>query len=79
MDPTIGRIVVYTPTEKEQQQIAGRGSTPQKQVPAIIVAVEKKTVNLKVFCDGPETLYASKVEEGKKEGQWSWPVIEKSK
>jgi len=79
MDPTIGRIVVYTPTEKEQQQITGVGSTPQKQVPAIIVAVDKKTVNLQVFCDGPDCRYVPNVEEGKKAGQWAWPVIEKSK
>ncbi|PIB28896.1 hypothetical protein BFP77_08240 [Maribacter sp. 4U21] len=77
MNPTIGRVVVYTPTKAENDKIKGLGSNPQKEVPAIIVAVNEKDVNLKVLCDGADTLYASNVSEGKKEGQWKWPVIEK--
>lgn len=78
-DLTIGRIVRYKPTPQEQLKITGLGCTEQKELPAIVVAVEQKTANLKVLLDGTENLYVKEIGEGKKEGQWSWPPVTTSK
>lgn len=78
MEPTIGRIVVYTTTDQDQRMINEHPhNTPREQSPAIIVAVlDEETVNLKVLIDGCGELYRKEVVQGNEPGQWNWPVVQ---
>jgi hypothetical protein len=80
MEPTIGRIVIYTPTEMQQNRMR---SLPDCNVatklPAIITAVWNPTcVNLKVFYDGEYETWVTSSIRGDLEGMWDFPVIVKS-
>jgi hypothetical protein len=74
--PTVGRVVMFVPEplSKEAYNFAG-------VVPAIIVRTWENTtyendeVNLKIFCDGPETTWKTSVpyDPDKKPHSWHWP------
>lgn len=79
MNPTIGRVVIYNTTALDQRMINEHPhNTPQEKSPAIIVAVAKETVNLKVFIDGHGDFYKNDVKQGDQPGEWDWPVIDHS-
>ncbi len=68
--PSMGRIVTYN-TTKEDREFMGSSAS---QLPAIIVSVEEKGINLQVFMEGPGTLWKTSIKTGNEEGQWQWPV-----
>lgn len=77
---SIGRVVIYTPTE-EDNNIAGGNKA--LALPAIIVATwehtsyENDEVNLKVLSDGFNDLWKTSVpyDETGTPGTWKWPEI----
>lgn len=83
--PSVGRIVVYNPTQKEQAALQTIGCNASKELPAVIVAVwgdqPGSAVNLKVMIDGPHAdvwktsiSCATANETGEyPEGSWHWP------
>ncbi len=72
--PTIGRIVMYTPSEEEKKQMKAAGGNGADTLPAVIVAVwSSTTVNLKVILDGPGDLWKTSVNLGEQETNWNWP------
>lgn len=73
--PTIGRTVLYRPTENEREQMDGN---KQEILPAVIVSVSgPETVNLKVITDAKNDLWVTSRLKGQESGQWDWPVIQK--
>lgn len=74
MEPTIGRIVIYKPTEEEKKTLAKSGNACD-QLPAIIVnAFGDDVVNLKVQTDGTDSAFwKSSTPKGDNEGEWNWP------
>lgn len=81
--PTIGRIVIYKTTKKEQAAMQQQHGVSREELPAVIVATfptfddADRRVSLKVFQDGnlPD-LYRPETTRGDHEGTWHWPVIE---
>lgn len=81
---SLGRMVLYVPSEDDQKQmgVANKTSTP---LPAIIVNdwlevasyQESGTVNLNVLLDGVGSIWATSVHysDGKESGTWHWPEI----
>ena len=78
MNITLGRIVVYHPTEKQKLLMKGHvNCNAANYLPAIIVAVlGDNIVNLTVFLDGDGTLWVTSSHKGDEEGEWHWPNIE---
>lgn len=89
MTPTIGRIVHYTLSEYDAEQVDRqqpavvdgrqvRNSVKAGDVlPALIVRVfDPSTIlaNLRVFLDGEGEYWVTSRHEGDREGQWSWPA-----
>lgn len=76
--PSIGRIVIYNTTEKEQETFSTLSCNVSKQLPATIVAVWGETcINAKVQVDGlHDDLWKTSISQGDAPGQWNWPVIE---
>lgn len=69
MNPTIGRIVIYTVTPPDDMRNNGAA-----ECPAIIVRVfDDGKVNLKVFLDNAQTTWVTSVLEGTAPGTWHWP------
>lgn len=81
MEPTIGRVVIYIPTEEEKERMralnrADGSCNVSNELPAIVVNVFDSTmVNLKVLLDGEGTLWATSRCEGNLEGHWHFPVM----
>ncbi len=90
MNITVGRIVLYTLSETDAEQInaqhAGRASAGDT-LPAIVVRVADDTVNLQVFLDGNSTFWATTIHEDINAskvvaglapeytpGAWRWPA-----
>lgn len=87
MTPTIGRIVHYTLSEYDAEQIErqrpqvvdGRqvrnSAQPGDVFPALIVRAWPQSicVNLKIFFDGEGEYWATSRNEGDGPGQWAWP------
>lgn len=89
MQPTIGRIVHYTLSDRDVELIDQRypmadasGSRAPRnavrvgqQLPAMVVAVwdGPEMVNLQVFLDGIGTHWACSVKEGEGPCTWAWP------
>lgn len=82
MKPTIGRIVIYTSSDSDKNQMKAAdaingGCNVQDKLPAIITAVWSDTcVNLKVICDGNLELWKTSSTKGDEPYCWNWPVIE---
>lgn len=79
MNPTIGRVVIYTPTKAENEawEKSSTANTAEK-LPATIVAVWGETcINAQVILDGEGTVWKTSIQQGDGEGQWNWPVIPK--
>ena len=72
--PSIGRIVHYNVSDGDSADLKHNYS---ETLPAIIVRVwSDRTVNLKVFTDGPNDVWLTSREledEPGQEGRWSWP------
>lgn len=74
MEPTIGRVVIYTFNDSE---LVNNNYT--KEAPAIITRVWTPTcVNLKVLTDGCHDLWKTSVSLGGGQHQWHWPIIAKT-
>lgn len=79
MEPTIGRVVIYKPTEEEKNTMRAKNHADAscnvcEELPAIVTNVFNATlVNLKVLLDGEGTLWATSRPEGNLEGHWHWP------
>jgi hypothetical protein len=85
MNPTLGRIVLYTLNEQDaamirNQRIAANGGMLGNRVetgqvyPAIVVRTfGGSAANLQVLLDGPDTYWATSRAEGDGEGRWAWP------
>lgn len=80
MKPTIGRIVIYKPTESELNEMKfnvlnHQSQNRQTELPAIIVAVwSETTINVQVMLDGQGgTWWKTSIQQGDGEGQWNWP------
>ncbi|MFC0182522.1 hypothetical protein SAMN04515674_101480 [Pseudarcicella hirudinis] len=72
---TIGRIVIYKPTEEDISLMQHSGFS-KKELPAIITAVHSDDcVNLKVFLDGHGDLWKLSRNRGT---HWDFPTIEKT-
>jgi hypothetical protein len=74
MQPTIGRIVIYTYTAEEVHP------NDATECPAVIVRVWSETsVNLKLLEDTEENSWKTSVELGGpgEPGKWAWPVMNK--
>jgi hypothetical protein len=77
---SIGRVVIYTPTEEDNNIAGGNRATA---LPATIVATwehtsyENDEVNLKVLSDGFNDLWKTSVpyDEAGTPGTWKWPEI----
>ncbi|MEA4981410.1 MAG: hypothetical protein VB066_01705 [Paludibacter sp.] len=82
MKPAIGRIVTYTTSDSDKNQMKAAGAISggcnvQDKLPAIITAVWSETcVNLKVICDGNLELWKTSSIQGDEPYCWNWPVIE---
>lgn len=81
MKPTIGRVVIYTPTEDERkawrESSGGNKINEAEKLPAIVVAVWSETcINVKVDLDGPGQLWKTSINRGDGPGEWNWPVKE---
>ena len=84
MNPTIGRIVHYFPTQAEQEALRLIGNNAASVMPAVVVAVwSPSTVNLKVIVDGKNPdLWKTSVSKctgatiEDKSGKWDWPARE---
>ena len=81
MKPTIGRVIIYKPTEAEQNEmkfnlVTLQSCNKQVELPGIVVAVwGESTINAQVFLDGhPGLLWKTSITQGDGEGQWNWPV-----
>lgn len=79
MKPSIGRIVIYRPTEAEKKVMADTiGCNTSDILPATIVAVwgdsEESCINVKVHQDGDvPDLWKTSINRGEEPGQWNWP------
>ena len=77
-EPTIGRIVIYRPTQEENYFLNIQNECNlSNELPAIIVRAWNTTcVNLRVFVDGKTQydLWKTSVIQGDEQGQWNWPV-----
>lgn len=89
MKPTIGRIVYYTLTEQDannilakRAKVAGDGPAVGNHAaagdvyPAMVVRVfdpTSGTSNLQVMLDGTDTYWATSRKEGAEPGTWAWP------
>jgi len=79
--PSIGRVVHYRTTEKDEeimktyQQLYG--CNIQSTLPAVIVGLnddDGDTVNVKVMLDGnAPDLWVTSIQQGLEPGQWHWP------
>jgi len=84
--PSIGRVVLYHPTEKEKEALKELGCNKSNVLPGTIVAVwgdyPTSAVNVKVQVDGkyPDlwktSISVSEADEqgNYREGSYSWPV-----
>jgi hypothetical protein len=80
---SVGRVVMYVPTDGDKQSIRGNAST--SPLPAIIANAweenpyyqEQGQVNLKVFTDGSNDYWATSIpyDESKTPGTWHWPEV----
>lgn len=76
MVPTIGRVVIYTTTEEDKEDMLKDGDNAQDKLPAIIVAVwGADCVNLKVLCDGVQNMWVTSATRGNGEREWDFPKI----
>lgn len=85
MQPTLGRIVLYTISDEDAAGIADHrvrknlGGAPIAEgdvFPAIIVRVwPDETVNLRVLLDGHDFFWAIARTETVGAGAWAWPKI----
>lgn len=71
----IGQMVVYTPTEQEQNQIKRSIlSSVREKYAAVVTHIEgpdkKDPVNLTVFLDGNETLHVTNIVWGETPGTY---------
>jgi hypothetical protein len=82
MKPTIGRIVIYTPSDSDKAKMEAAskikgGCNVMDKLPAVITAVWGDTcVNLKVICDGNLDLWVTSATQGEEPMNWNWPVIQ---
>jgi hypothetical protein len=69
--PSLGRVVIYTLTDRDKELIANNGAD---QCPATIARVWSDTcVNLKLQNDGDGAPWKTSILQGDQPGQWSWP------
>ena len=87
MDITIGRMVHYTVSEQDVEQImrqrtAGKSIAERMMVqvhvgavyPAMSVSVwSPSSANVQVFLDGNDVFWATSRSEGTEPGTWAWP------
>jgi hypothetical protein len=77
MEPTIGRIVLFTLDEQNEKRITeenGNNATCSPVLPAVIVKVwSASCVNLKVLTDGPKDLWVTSVSFGTGPRTCAWP------
>ncbi len=76
--PTIGRIVIYRPTDEQRGEWKATGACNWHlpELPAIVTCVHdamKGYVNLRVFRDGASDAWITSVYPGVVPGTWSWP------
>ncbi len=90
MQPTVGRIVHYTISEQDVEEIArqrGHRRSPTSPVgnqmhagevmPMVVTAVwSEDCVNGQVLLDGNDSLWVTSVSEGEGEYSWCWPPRE---
>ena len=81
MNPTIGIIVIYTPSEEDKAKMKAAqtngGCNVMDKLPAIITAVWSDTcVNIRVICDGNLDLWKTSVAKGDDSFNWNFPVID---
>lgn len=82
VEPTVGRIVHYQLSPHDVAEISDHrvrksiGGAPVdvgQVVPAIIVSIQDRGVNLRCILDGYDFFWALKRLEGDTAGTWSWP------
>lgn len=81
MNPTIGRIVHYFPTQAEQDALRLLGNNASSVMAAVVVAVWSPTcINAKVLVDGKNPdLWKTSINKctgatiEDKSGKWDWP------
>lgn len=82
MTPSIGRIVHYTLSERDadnimaarrEGQIHGNPVAEGRTYPMVVVCVHGRYVNGKVLLDGDDTYWATSVEAGTEPGTFAWP------
>jgi hypothetical protein len=78
MIPSIGRIVIYKPREKELIKLGGNHENGTTECPAIIVNVwgdtEDSCANLKVIGDSDRNIWVTSASQGEAEGEWHEPT-----
>jgi hypothetical protein len=74
MQPTIGRVVVYRPTEKDLERWQVKDLKEAPAIVAHVLAGEVARANLFVFVTGSGVHEINKVKEGTAPGSWSWPA-----
>lgn len=77
--PTIGRMVIYWPTEEEIELMRQNPDmNVVTQMPATVVNVwSDEVINLRVHIDGAGSdWWKTSVQKGADQGEWSWPEIE---
>jgi hypothetical protein len=88
MNPTIGRIVIFTVTALQAKEINCRRTIGNEnevyagyKFPMIVTAIFQSSTNVngQVFLDGNDVLWVQHVTEMKEgedpEGKWCWPNI----
>lgn len=74
MNPSTGRIVTFTPSERTQQKFKKK---QKKSYPAIVTDVNENSLDLTVFGVGEE-VHVSNVknvaEAEENRSSWDWPV-----
>jgi hypothetical protein len=77
MEPTIGRIVLFTVDEQNAKRITEDGGNHEQcspVLPAVIVKVwSPSCVNLKVLTDGPTDIWVTSVSFGTGPRTCAWP------
>lgn len=76
--PSVGRIVLYTPSNNEKKALEALGNNPADKMPAVIVAVHTEhVVALKVMVNGNHPdLWKPSCQKESFEGMvlcWDWP------
>jgi len=69
----VGMIVSYKTNAIDQSKMAEHRSVcnVREELPAVVVAVDEDTVNLKLILDGQGDHWVTSVYEGEEEGEWS--------